>query len=62
MALIRLSEHDFHFHIDLENIYQYDYYDLLPTGSEERGILEVGSVPVAMLPTCQYNYCIITLP
>ena len=26
---------------------------LLPTGSEERGVLEVGSTPVAILPSCQ---------
>ena len=26
---------------------------LLPTGSEERGVLGVGSVPVAILPSCQ---------
>ena len=33
---------------------------LLPTGSEERGMLGVGSIPVAMLPSCQdMNYCII---
>ena len=26
----------------------------IPTGSEERGILEVWSIPVAILPSCQY--------
>ena len=26
---------------------------LLPTGSEERGVLGVGSIPVAILPSCQ---------
>ena len=26
---------------------------LLPTGSEERGVLGVGSISVAMLPSCQ---------
>ena len=26
---------------------------LLPTGSEERGVLRVGSIPVAILPSCQ---------
>ena len=26
---------------------------LLPTGSEERGVFEVGSIPVAILPSCQ---------
>ena len=26
---------------------------LLPTGSEERGVLGVGSIPVAMLPSRQ---------
>ena len=25
----------------------------LPTGSEERGVLAVGNVPVAILPSCQ---------
>ena len=25
----------------------------LPTGSEERGVLGVGSIPVAILPSCQ---------
>ena len=35
---------------------------LLPTGSEEREVLGVGSIPVAILPFCQdmkilhYNY------
>ena len=27
--------------------------DLLPTGSEERGVLGVGGIPVAILPSCQ---------
>ena len=31
---------------------------LLPTGSEERGVLGVGSIPVAILPSCQYLKCI----
>ena len=33
--------------------------DLLPTGSEERGVLGVWSIPVAILPSCQYMnaYC-----
>ena len=26
---------------------------LLPTGSEERGVLGVGSIPVAKLPSCE---------
>ena len=26
---------------------------LLPTGSEEKGVLGVGSIPVAILPSCQ---------
>ena len=26
----------------------------LPTGSEERKVLQVGSIPVAILPSCQY--------
>ena len=28
-------------------------YDLLPTGSEEKEVLGVGSIPVAILPSCQ---------
>ena len=28
-------------------------HDLLPTGSEERGVMGVGSIPVAILPSCQ---------
>ena len=28
-------------------------YDLLPTGSKKREVLEVGSIPVAILPSCQ---------
>ena len=28
---------------------------LLPTGSEEREVLGVGSIPVAILPSCQYT-------
>ena len=27
--------------------------NLLPTGSEERGVLGVGSIPVVILPSCQ---------
>ena len=27
--------------------------NLLPTGSEERGVLGVGSISVAILPSCQ---------
>ena len=27
--------------------------DLLPTGSEEREVLRVGSIPVVILPSCQ---------
>ena len=34
---------------------------LLPTGSEERGVLGVGSIPVAILPSCQ-DIKTITLP
>ena len=32
----------------------FGYTVLLPTGSEERGVLEVGSIPVALLPSCMY--------
>ena len=35
--------------IDMPNTNQ----TLLPTGSEERGVFEVGSIPVAILPSCQ---------
>ena len=28
-------------------------YILLPTGSDEREVLVVGSIPVAILPSCQ---------
>ena len=30
------------------------YLVLLPTGSEEREIFWMGSIPVAILPSCQY--------
>ena len=30
-----------------------EYMYLPPTGSEERGVLGVGSIPVAILPSCQ---------
>ena len=33
---------------------------LIPTGSEEREVVAVGSIPVAILPACQ-NMKIITL-
>ena len=33
-------------------LYLIDLY-LLPTRSEERGVLGVGSIPVAILPSCQ---------
>ena len=29
-------------------------YSLLQTGSEERGVLGAGSIPVAILPSCHY--------
>ena len=32
---------------------------LLPTGSEEKEVLGAGSIPVALLLSCQENYCII---
>ena len=28
--------------------------NLLPNGREERGVLRVGGIPVAILPSCQY--------
>ena len=30
-----------------------NFLELLPTGSKERGVLGVGSIPVAILPSCQ---------
>ena len=27
---------------------------LLPSGNQERGVLGVGSIPVAILPSCQH--------
>ena len=30
-----------------------DLLAILPTGSEERAVLRVGSIPVAILPSCQ---------
>ena len=30
---------------------------LLDTGHEERRVLGVRSIPVAILPSCQENYC-----
>ena len=30
-----------------------EYFHLLPIGSEEREVLGVGSIPVAILPSCQ---------
>ena len=29
------------------------YIHLLPTGSEDKGVLVVGNIPVAILPSCQ---------
>ena len=31
---------------------QFSHFSL-PTGSEEKGVLEVGSIPIAILPPCQ---------
>ena len=36
----------------IEVICQWELH-LLPTGSEEREVLGVGSIPVAILPSCQ---------
>ena len=37
------------------NVYYHIFITyLLPTGSEEREVLEVGSIPVAILLSCQY--------
>ena len=36
-------------------IFQQSYINiLLPSGSEEREVLGVGSIPAAILPSCQY--------
>ena len=32
---------------------KYVQIHLLPTGSEEKGVLGIGSIPVAILPSCQ---------
>ena len=32
---------------------------LLPTGGEEREVFGVGSIPVAILPSCQYMATIV---
>ena len=37
------------------SVYMGQRISLLPTGSEERGVLGVGSILVAILPSCQYN-------
>ena len=37
-------------------------FDLLPTGSDERGVLEVWSMPVTSLPSCQDVKNIALLP
>ena len=31
----------------------YPHFNLLPTGSEETGVLGAGCIPVAILPSCQ---------
>ena len=33
---------------------QEELLHFLPTGSEEREVLGVGSIPIAILPSCQY--------
>ena len=35
-------------------IYKYIYIYLLPNGRKEREVLVVGSIPVTILPSCQY--------
>ena len=35
-------------------IWQGQLDELLPTGSEEREVLGAGSIPVAILPSCQF--------
>ena len=43
-------------------VYEFRSLSLLPTGCEERGVIGVGSIPVAVLPSrlSKYeNYCII---
>ena len=55
-----LSEQHFYGNTDQQFVYNASGY-LLPTGSQEGEVLEVGSIPVAILPSCQYNdqYCVI---
>ena len=41
------------FDVQVTDRWKSEYEPLLPSGSEERGILGVGSIPVAILPPCQ---------
>ena len=38
---------------EILNLIFFILFFLLPTGSEERGVLGVGSIPVAICPSCQ---------
>ena len=40
-------------HNNYDSLHQATDYNLLPTGSEERGVLGIGSIPVAILTSCQ---------
>ena len=44
----------FSWSIPISNISVERVRNLLPTGSEEREVLGVGSILVAILPSCQY--------
>ena len=42
-------------HLTTKSVSDIDDYKILPTGSEERGVLGIWSVPVAILPSFHYN-------
>ena len=48
-----LSEQHFYGNTDQQFVYNASGY-VLATGSEEREVFGVGSIPVAILPSCQY--------
>ena len=41
-------------------LYSHHHVNITTTGSEERGVLGIGSrpLPVEILPSCQYIYCV----
>ena len=62
MAVHHSCAHSVMNNVNIEHLYIIDrhcfyvtkYGILLPTGSEEREVLGVGSISVAILPCCQY--------